>query len=234
MELHLRTSERTNGGISDASWNLKRKLEGNFMCLKQLGFFYTRYPVQTHSFVFHENGSTATTFTASVPAGVYTTTTYAAALQVAMNAVGGIANSYAVTGSADTGRLTIVPSTVTLGIKISDMTTAGKRYSGFNSATAFSMSRTGDTFVNLAGPLFIDLFLNNSAGPCINSNGITFLARVPLTEPFGDQIIFDNSTYPTDVPLASQGNTFQITIVDEFGEAFTNATDFYYIFKLKV
>lgn len=228
-DLYLDTAKRNSGTIGNAQWYISKSVPGSYFNLERITFFYSLYPVAAHDITFNENGDTGTTFTCSIAAGSYGANAYAAAIQTGMNAAGG-ANTYTVSFVSASGKITIVPSTVTVSIKT--LSTAAKRYTGFTSATAFAMTVTSDSVINIAGPLFIDVTMGGT-GAGVDSQGLTIMQRVPLNGNFGDFIEFDNSTNPAKIALQNQANSYNIRMVDQYGEVFENPTDISYQFRVQ-
>ncbi len=228
MDLHLDTNQRSSGAIATATWNIKSQLKGSTIALMGANFFYTRYPVSAHSFLFAENGS-GTVLTASIAAGNYGGNNYAETLQTAMNAAG--ANDYTVTFSAVTGVLTITKTTGT-SVSILAQATNTARYTGFSTVRDFGNVHVGSTFVDLGGPLYVDAIMTGS-NPGMDSEGSTLLARIPLNGLFGDFISYDSSTDPVYLGFSGQSNAFAIKLIDQFGEFFDNRSDIIYQFRIK-
>jgi hypothetical protein len=229
-DLYLDTAKRNSGTIGNAQWYISKSVPGSYFNLERVTFFYSLYPVSAHSITFNEDGDTGVTFTASISAGSYGANAYAAAIQTAMNAVGGIANTYTVSFVSSTGKLLVVGSSVT--VSITELSTAAKRFTGFTVASSFATSVTSDSIINIAGPLFIDVTMG-SIGAGVDSEGLTIMQRVPLNGNFGDFIEFDNSTNPAEIALQNQANSYSIRVVDQYGEVFENPTDISYQFRVQ-
>lgn len=223
MDLLIDSGDRSSGDLQTAFYTITKPVIGTKAALVGAWFYFTAYPVSAHSVIFYEGGSTVTPFTASVAAGNYSTTTYASALQTAMNAVAGIANTYTVTYNATTAKFTIVAVASSVALA-STNTALSQRYTGFTTQS-FGTTITGATVANLSPPLFIDIRMGSAQGG-VGVQGLAFVGRVPINAAFGSQVVYENHQLPTYFDVSGISNSMQIAIVDSNGTAFTNQSNY--------
>ncbi len=182
-----------NSGTSDYQLNIDsiadRKGKASFHLLSAV-IPNVIYPISAarlnNTIYFYEDGSTATTFSAAIADGGYTTTTLAAALKTAMDASAG-ANTYTITYDSSTLKITIATSGTS--VKIITGALSMENELGVNVSQTFAASYVCAYQVNLAGTSYIDMDIRNYTNLNVGSgNTLSPLYRIPMGVPFGAKL----------------------------------------------
>lgn len=132
-------------------------------------------------------------FTVTVPAGIYTGTTFASTLQTLMQAAGDVNFATGtVTYSDVTLKLTFTPNAGNITI-LSPTTYPLNYLAGFSAATTAAATATSDIPVRLDGPEYVDVRVNFIEGgrsyhDLVPSSRV--MARIYITEPYGNIIFY--------------------------------------------
>jgi hypothetical protein len=198
------------------------------------------YPVNSsnNTVVFSVNSILGVTYTATITAGNYTGTTFAAALQTALNAAGsGVV--FTVAYSSTTFKITITCGGVDeILIRAPSFGTTFNNISGFRTTlVGFQNSVTGDSVVNLAGTSLLKLYVNFSTDSVSSDNSNNLLAVIPVSvSPFS--YIFYNeeiTTIPVIVSCRDTDlNNMRIMLLDDNNEIWNLDDDFPYTLTLNV
>ena len=214
--LYLHTKDSINPNEpSIASWSMPEIFKvsaTNRLTLVGATFANAVYPVNSNNnvIVFQED-SVAVSFTATLTAGIYTGSSLATELKTALDASVGSANTYTVTFSSATLKLSISTS----GTNMKFISGSGLRIIGFE-ALGFIVAPVASFPVRLDGTQFVDL-VSSIDSSNISTSGRNILARIPISVSAGSLVVYEN---PLDVGISFEPkniSSIEIRLSDDMG-----------------
>jgi hypothetical protein len=191
--IYLNTRDRDDGQNDNAIFYAnKSQLSGyKKLTLESFSMQHSMYPfspTRCNNIIYVQiAGITSTTYEAVIPANNYTSSQFTTELATQLNsAASGI---WTVTYDSQSGKLTITKNGT---FRFVDGPCSGHAEVGYDlTDTVFELSKVMHSPLNLSGTQYIDV-VTNIAGSSWNSTGTyTVLVRVPLSESFGDVIIYN-------------------------------------------
>lgn len=175
------------------------------------------YPINSNNdkFYFQENNNTSITYTATLSHQNYDGSQIALELATAMTNASGNGYTYLGSFNDQTKKLTITadPGQVWRVNTVHYET-------GFKITLFFSQSITALNTVRLDGAEFIDIITNISSKNYSSDNKTNILYRIPLNEPFGSIVFFQNTTDDYLYVHNSDIQVLEMRIIDNLGRAF--------------
>lgn len=193
--IYFNTKEATNlfnNNPCDSNFLLQQNLSDNVeffrVSLNQMSFPNIVYPINSlnNTLNFCENGNTAVVFSCTLSPGSYDGFQLANEIQTKMNTTLGIGNTYVVSYSSITKKLSFT-STI-LGTSSSLRASSTCLYElGFTPGqdTSFITGYSSTNPVSLSGLRFIDVQVSFGTGSYATNNKSNILARVYMEYPFG-------------------------------------------------
>lgn len=233
----LRSSDRISGTSGDAQFNIQRNFSqfqyynislSKFVCCNSV------YPVNTsnNTVVFSVNGVLGTTYTATIPPGAYTATSFATALTTALNVpVSGV--TFTATYNSDTFKITITCNGVnTVLIRAPSFGTTFNKISGFKTTlVGFQNAVTGDSQVNLSGTSAVKIRVQFPTESVESSGKNNLMTYIPVVVSPFSYIFYDDNipSIPIIVTCRSNDlNNIKISLYDDADNLWNPSDDFPY------
>lgn len=222
--LHLDSRDKAYGDNANAIYNLyfnhieDRKGKAG-LTLLSCELSNAVYPIssarQSNTIYFYENGSTGSTFSASISDNNYTGSQIATALTTAMNAAVGAANTYLVTYDSQSKKLTF-DVTVGTSVSITSGTNSLHNEIGADTSDGFSDPYICANPVLLSGTSYIDIYVRNFNHHNVSSrNTLSPVYRIPLSVAFGE-ILYHKPSHDEKVMINVQDlKSLQIELRDD-------------------
>jgi hypothetical protein len=231
----LRAEDRVYGESGNAQFNIQRNFSqseyysislSKFVCLNSV------YPVNAanNTVVFSVNGNLAVTFTATIPPGAYTGTSFATALTTALNVpVSGV--TFTATYNPDTFKITITCNGVnTVLIRAPSFGTTFNTISGFKTTlVGFQNAVTGDSQVNLSGTSALKIRVSFPTGSVESSGESNLMTYIPVNVSPFSYIFYDDNIPSIPVVITCRSNdlnNIRIMLYDDNDTQWNPSDDF--------
>jgi len=185
-----------------SDFNLKQGASVH-VSLHECSFLNTQYPINSNNntITFYEASDTGTLYTATLPVGSYSNTTFPAILKSALESASGNAYTYTVTIDSATDKVTV---TLTLPDVVQFVSVPS--WLGIETGTSFSAVTTGTYPINLSGVDYVDILfpnlINDNINVGVNTNSI--VKRMPIAVPYGSLAYYQSASDDESVSINPQ------------------------------
>lgn len=211
----IRSKDRLSGTSSNFRLNSYYPIHGQYR-VHNVQIPRTNYNVNSNNNRIYFIDADAVNYTGIITPGSYTSSTLTSAIVSAMEAVS--SQTYTVTFSATTGKLTITPGAGTISMLFSTFTTNSARFLlGFNEEnTTPGSSITSTNSVDLAFPSSVSIYINESLDTnyCIfKETGSEYSVYVPFIQSYGSYTDLNSNDIQQKIKLRTT-KSLNIRILD--------------------
>lgn len=224
--IKVSSAARSTGTPSSFTIHLTNKLHGRYR-LAQAYVPNTAYNItaSTATLGFYEDAADKS---CSITPGYYTATNIAPAIKAALDAASGGYNTFTVTVSTITGKMTIAAGNA-FSIVYSTSTIADLL--GFTADSATATSVTADYALALQGDLSFNILINSQSS-IINAAGNGFTYMIPHgPESLGSWTMYEPIDWVQTTEFESPCNTLRIRVVDDQGNDQEIQHDWYIVLR---
>jgi hypothetical protein len=206
--------------ITNPTYNTAARFD---ISLRGVQFPNTVYPINEYNNAFSVVETTGNTYASTVPAGNYTASTLATALQTAMRAGSGYAGGNAYLVTTDSAAKTFSIVTGTLAVNTFIFVACGN---SIYKALGISVSSTPAVTVasswpyNISGSAYVDVVTSIMQATVTSGASKHIVDRIPLNVPFGYMVFWDPSNLIKNETTASNIDNISISLFDDNGNPF--------------
>ena len=212
-------------------YSFNPKIDAGVYKLHHALFFNSFYNINETNNKIYFSESAGPVLTATLQNGYYDSSTIAANIDTQMQAVA--VNTYTVTLSTTTNKLTITPNTGTLKFWFGTYTdNSAKNVLGFIGDTASSSSLTSDNPINLTDTLSLNVRLEgHGIQNYLQDNSSNFYSfSIPVSSNSKELVLYE-PLHPQFVKLENPLSDIRVRVLNEDGDSMLLYNDFYFVLE---